>query len=298
MSFDDSIQYCHTLSGMHTWVGTAIQVTALQRTVKEGRHDINRAKEFTHERTKQRLAQLHAAMPTAPLPTGSPKRSTHPAMDTPRGRGMTRRTDCHYVQETLKNMHNLALEDRYPKEEPHQRTSTPDASQYDSADQEQDMEEDDLTAELDLDSEDYDTEATGNAERSIMSERHKRRNRAMRRERARARRGFKRGGPPRRGNLMFSMSRGNDRDDCISYRDWRAEVESALAKGYSQERVKLAMFEALEDMPKQHAYTIDSEADKTASPSDILENMGRTLRSQDDFSGPQCSSLWPATTAL
>ena len=49
MSFDDSIRYCHTLTGLSTWVGTAIQVTALQRTVKEGRHDINRAKEFTHE---------------------------------------------------------------------------------------------------------------------------------------------------------------------------------------------------------------------------------------------------------
>ena len=273
MSFDDSIRYCHALTGLNTWVGTAVQVTALQRTVKEGRHDINRAKEFTHERTKQRLAQLHAATPTTPSPAGSPKHPTHPAMDTPCGRGMTRRTDRHYVQETIKNMHNLALEDRYPKEEPHHRTSTPDAGQYDSADQEQDMEEDDLTAELDFDSEDYDTQATGNQERSTMAERRRRRNRAMRRERARARQGFKRGGPPRRGNLIFSMFRGNDRDDCISYRDWRAEIEFAMAKGYSQERVKLAMFEALEDMPKQHAYAIDSEANKMATPNDILENM-------------------------
>ena len=69
------------------------------------------------------------------------------------------------------------------------------------------------------------------------------------------------------------MFRGNDRDDCISYRDWHAEIESAMAKGYSPERVKLAMFEALQDMPKQHAYAIDSEADKMASPNDILENM-------------------------
>ena len=273
MNFDDSIRYCHALSGMHTWVGTAIQVTALQRTVKEGRHDIDRAREFTRERTKQRLNQLHAATPTTPSPVGSPKRPPHPAMDTPRGRGMTRRTDRHYVQETLKGMHNLALEDRHPKEEPVRRTSTPDVGQYDSADQEQDMEEDDLTAELDFDSEDYDTEATVNPERSLMAERRRRRNRAMRRERARAKRGFRRGGNPRRGSLMFSMFRGNDRDDCISYRDWRAEVESALAKGYPQERVKLAMFEALEDMPKQHAYAIDSEADKMASPNDILENM-------------------------
>ena len=72
---------------------------------------------------------------------------------------------------------------------------------------------------------------------------------------------------------MFSIFWGNDRDDCISYRDWRAEIESAMAKGYSLERIKLAMFEALEDMPKQHAYAINSEADKMASPNEILENM-------------------------
>ena len=72
----------------------------------------------------------------------------------------------------------------------------PNAGQYDSADQEQDTEEDDLAAELDFNSEDYDTEATGNLERSAMAELRRRRNRAMRRERARARRGFKRGGTP------------------------------------------------------------------------------------------------------
>ena len=230
MSFDDSIQYCHTLSGMHTWVGNAIQVTALQRTIKEGRYDVNRAKEFTHERTKQRLAQLHSATPTTPSPAGSPKHPTHPAMETPRGHGMTRRTDRQYVQETIKNMQNLSLDDRLVRDEPRQRTSTPDAGQYDSADQEQDMEEDDVAAELDFDSEDYDTEATGNLERSTMVEHRRRRNHAMRQERARAKRGFKRGGPPRRGNLIFSMFRGNDRDDCISYRDWRAEIESAMAR--------------------------------------------------------------------
>ena len=70
MNFDDSIKYCHTLSGIHMWVGITVQVTALQRTVKEGRYDINRAKEFTHERTKHRIAQLHAATPTTSSPVG------------------------------------------------------------------------------------------------------------------------------------------------------------------------------------------------------------------------------------
>ena len=273
MSFDDSIKYCHTLSGVHKWVGQAVQVTALQRTVKEGRYDISRAKEFTHERTKSRLAQLHnaAQTPVTSSPVSPPRRSQPSAMESPRGRGMTRRMDRHYVQETLRNMGNLALDAPRTRDEPLRQISTPEAGQYDSADQ--DPEEDDLAAELDFDSEESDTEATGNFGRSTVAERRRRRNRAMRRERARARRGYKRGGPPRRGNLVFSIFRGNDRDDCISYRDWRAEIESAMAKGYSLERIKLAMFEALEDMPKQHAYAIDSEADKMASPNEILENM-------------------------
>ena len=100
-------------------------------------------------------------------------------MESPHGRGMTRRTDCHYMQETIKNLHNLALDDRPARDEPQHRTSTPDAGQYDSADQEQDMEEEDITAELDFDSEDYDTEAMGNQERSTMAEHHRRRNRTM-----------------------------------------------------------------------------------------------------------------------
>ena len=112
MSFDDSIKYCHTLSGMHQWVGHAVQVTALQRTVKEGQYDISRAREFTHERTKSRLAQLHAAVPTPATssPVGSPRHSQPSAMEPPRGRGMTRRADRLYVQETLRNMGNLALD--------------------------------------------------------------------------------------------------------------------------------------------------------------------------------------------
>ena len=126
MNFDDSIRYCHTLSSLHMWVGTAIQVTALQRTVKEGRHDIDRAKEFTRERTKQRLAQLHSATLTTLSPAGLPRRPTHPAMETPRGRGMTRRADHHYVQETIRNMQNLGLDHRYVMEEPQRRTSMPE----------------------------------------------------------------------------------------------------------------------------------------------------------------------------
>ena len=84
---------------------------------------------------------------------------------------MTRRADRQYVQEILRNMGNVALD------EPQRQISTPEAGQYDSADQ--DQEEDDLAAELDFDSEEYDTEATGNFGHSTRAERRRRRNRAM-----------------------------------------------------------------------------------------------------------------------
>ena len=72
----------------------------------------------------------------------------------------------------------------------------------------------------------------------------------MHRERARTKHNFHRGGLTRGWKLVFSLFRESNRDDSISYHDWRAEVEVALAKGYELERVKIAMFEAMEGMAK------------------------------------------------
>ena len=36
MSYEDSKAYCQSINGIHPWVGSAIEVTTLQRTVKEG----------------------------------------------------------------------------------------------------------------------------------------------------------------------------------------------------------------------------------------------------------------------
>ena len=90
---------------------------------------------------------------------------------------MTWRADRQYIQETLRNMGNLALDEPRTRDKPQRQISMPEAGQYDSADQ--DPEEDDLAAELDFDSEEYDTEATGNFGRSTVAERRWRRNRTM-----------------------------------------------------------------------------------------------------------------------
>ena len=93
----------------------------------------------------------------------------------------------------------------------------------------------------------------------------------MRRERAHVKRNFRQGGSTQGQKLVFSLFREPNRDDSISYRDWRAEVEAALAKGYEPERVKIAMFEAMEGMAKDHAANIDQYGVLTAL--EILEGM-------------------------
>ena len=76
-----------------------IEVVALQQTLKEARHEMQVAREFTHERTKQRIAHLNAlAMgPAAKAQPTTPQRS-------PRGHGMTRQADQFFVQQQLREM--------------------------------------------------------------------------------------------------------------------------------------------------------------------------------------------------
>ena len=129
--------------------------------------------------------------------------------------------------------------------------ATPELGQYDSPDV------DDPTSQADYDSEKEYTDAMGHSGQSLPAERNRRRNHAMCRERAHAKRNFRRGGLTRGRKLAFYLFRETDRDDSISYRDWQAEIEATLAKDYEPEHVKIAMFEAMEGMAKDHAANID-----------------------------------------
>ena len=78
MSWDESLQYGHQLTGIHPWTGYMIDVVAYQQTLKEARHKMQVAREFTHERTKQRITHLNAlamapaAKVRSAMPQGSP----------------------------------------------------------------------------------------------------------------------------------------------------------------------------------------------------------------------------------
>ena len=99
MSWDESLQYAHQLTGIHPWTGYMIDVAAYQRTLKEARHEMQVAREFTHERTKQRITHLNALamVPAAKARSATPQGS-------PRGRGMMRRADWYFVQQQLGDM--------------------------------------------------------------------------------------------------------------------------------------------------------------------------------------------------
>ena len=189
MSYEDSKTHCQQLNGIHPWVGSAVEVTALQRTVKEGRYNIARAKQYTHKRTKERLTKMHASpMPSrAELP-----QSRYPLRELTRGQGMTHCADRYFIQETLWNMN---LQDMppwpgMPVWESH--PATPEMGQYDSPDL--DDPEEDLTSQADFNSEEEYTDATSCSGRSLPAELNCRRNHAMCRERAHAKWNFHWGG--------------------------------------------------------------------------------------------------------
>ena len=198
MSYEDSRAHCQQFNGIHPWVGSAMEVTTLQRMVKEGWYDVARAKQYMHKRTKERLAKMRA-LPT-PSPTGSPQ-AQHTLPEPARGRGLTQWADRYFIQETLLNM---SLQDGQPHPGTPLREShpaTPEAGQYNSPDV--DDPEEDLTSQADLDSEDEYTNATGHSGRSLPAEHNRRRNCNMHRERVHAKCNFCQGVSTRGWKLVF-----------------------------------------------------------------------------------------------
>ena len=76
MSWDESLHYAHQLTGVHPWTGYMIEVVAHQRTLKEAQHEMQVAREFTHERTKQRITHLNtlAMAPAVKAQLATPQR--------------------------------------------------------------------------------------------------------------------------------------------------------------------------------------------------------------------------------
>ena len=100
---------------------------------------------------------LPRCMPRLHLPQWSPLKPNSP--EPARGHGMTRRANRYFIQETLRNMN---LQDGPPRLGTPLREShpvTPEAGQYDSPDM--DDQEEDLTSQVNFDSEDEYTDATG-----------------------------------------------------------------------------------------------------------------------------------------
>ena len=256
MSWDESLHYTHQSTGVHPWTGYMIEVVAHQRTLKEARHEMQVAREFTHERTKQRITHLNA-LAMAPAIRARP---ATPQMS-PRGRGMTRWADRYFVQQQLKEMN---LEECAFAQHPTLLGTQPDSpkrEQYDSAREDAEEEEGEVTSALDAEldaSTGEEMDASRHPARMPSAERRRRRNRALCRECTWARREFRR---PKNRCLSFPLFRETTKEDAISYQDWRSEIEDALEKGHNAAKVKEAMFASLEGMARDNAKIIDENGD-------------------------------------
>ena len=136
------------------------------------------AREFTHERTKERITHFYAlAMaPAAKVQSAMPQGS-------PRGRGMTRRADRYFIQQQLGDMN---LEESAFTQRPTllgTQPESPGREQFDSA--REDVKDGKATSALDAEldaSTGEEMDASGHPAQSPSAERCHRRNRAMRRE--------------------------------------------------------------------------------------------------------------------
>ena len=102
------------------------------------------------------------------------------------------------------------------------------------------------------------TDATGRPACTPSADRCRRRNHALRRECNRARWEFCR---LKNRQLSFPLFQETTKEDAISYRDWRSEIEDALVQGHDPAKVKEAMFISLEGMAKDNAKMIDENGD-------------------------------------
>ena len=242
--------------GVHPWTGYMIEVVAHQQTLKEARHKMQVAREFTHERTKQRITHLNAlAMaPAAKARPATPQRS-------PQGRGMTRWADRYFIQQQLGEMN---LEESAFAQRPTllgAQLDSPEREQFDSTREDAEEEDGEATSTLDAElnaSTGEETDASGHPAWTPSAERHRRRNHAMCRERTQAQREFRR---PKNRCLSFPLFRETTKEDAISYRDWCSEIEDALEHGHNAAKVKEVMFASLEGMARDNAKMIDENGD-------------------------------------
>ena len=173
---------------------------------------------------------------------------------------MTRRANRYFVQQQLGEMN---LEESTFAQRPTllgAQPESPECKEFSSA--REDAKEDGkaasaLDAELDA-STGKEMDVSGHLAQSPSAERRHQRNRAMHRERTCAQREFRR---PKNRCLSFPLFRETTKEDAISYRDWRSEIEDSLEHGHDAAKVKEAMFASLEGMARDNAKMIDENGD-------------------------------------
>ena len=174
---------------------------------------------------------------------------------------MTRRADQYFIQQQLGEMN---LEESTFVQCPTllgAQPESPEHEQFDSAREDAEEEEGKATSALDAElnaSKGGETDASGHPAGMSSAEWHCQRNRAMCRERTRARREFWR---PKNRCLSFPLFRETTKEDAISYRDWCSEIEDALEHGHNAAKVKEAMFASLEGMAQDNTKMIDENED-------------------------------------
>ena len=256
MSWDESLHYAHQLTGVHPWTSYMIEVVTHQWTLKEAWHEMQVARKFTHERTKQSLSfECLGYGPSSEGPTGHAPEIAQGARHDGAGRPILCPTAV--KRDESRGAHLCAVPYPVGRSTGEPRAWTVRFCPGRRWRRRRQNQVSTLDAELDA-SMGKEMDASGCPARTSSAEWHHRRNRAMHRERTRVRREFWR---PKNRCLSFPLFRETTKEDAISYRDWCSEIEDALEHGHNAPKVKEAMFASLEGMAQDNAKMIDENGD-------------------------------------
>ena len=99
------------------------------------------------------------------------------------------------------------------------------------------------------------------------------------------------------GKLSLPIFRDSQKDDAISYDDWRCKVDALMQRGHSPKKIKMAVLDNLEGRPKRTAQVADTDGKgriglgKLYKILDVLENSYVRSVTYQSLIGELCSIL-------
>ena len=275
ITWENAIAYIWILHDIRDWGGTEVTVVAGQRTMKQSQIDLANMREYCWTRILERLAAVEGKARSLAL------KNVKTLTPQGRGQGYTRRADWYLAQKvagrlalepTLHTLRPVTPEDYHSVREPSE-------FEYESEGSEGSGTNSTGYSSTTTATSHHDTDHT---QRSNTKNRDHKRWKQKYHDRCKGRKtNAKKLKDQRSGRVVLPLFRESTKEGALTYAEWRLEVEEYIAKGYSRQNIKDAMFTSLEGKAKRNYQTCDERGD--LMPEKILEKMDMIYGTSTSF---------------